>query len=129
MRHMLIVVLCAGLAAPAAYACSPGPGWKPPTPETVFHDADVVIHAEVLSQTTDRGRAVGKIRVLQTLKGGFSDDEVQTADSAACGIGTFTVGKDYVLFFRGTSRFVNHLIQPWGVTPQQTLEVLQQIKK
>jgi hypothetical protein len=105
------------------FACSPRPGWKPPTPQSAYNDADVVIHVRVLSQEQAQG-AIAKVQSIRVLKGEFAGDTVSTSDSAMCGIGSFKVGAEYVFFFKGKGYFVNHLVQPWNVTTEQILEIL-----
>ncbi len=130
--HLLAAVISVVLLAllQTAIACSPSEDWRPPTPESAFHGANVVIHARVISQSFKKEGVEGKIEVIRVFKGAFSGDTVLTASSAACGIDKFNVGQEYVFFFPSKERwFVSHLVQPLNVTAPQTLAALRTLRK
>ncbi len=106
-------------------ACTPSDDWHPATTQSAFSDADVVVHVRVKSQVFKVANVEGQVEVIKVFKGAFSGGMVLTADSAACGIGKFDVGGEYVFFFPKKERFfVSHLVQPWHVPTQQILHEL-----
>lgn len=111
----------------SAFACSPAPGWRPPTPQSAFKAADVVVHVRIESVERDpSGNAVeGEVHVYKALKGTYSGNMVATGSSAMFGIGTQTVGQDYVFFFpsRGEWR-VNGLRQAALLSAEKALATI-----
>ncbi len=108
-----------------ARSCSPPENWRPPTSESAFRDATVVVHAKVVSQTELRNKFEGQVLVMKMLKGEFSGDKVVTASYAACGIGRFKVGQEYVFFFPSAGQwFVSQLVQPSNLSARQILSAI-----
>jgi hypothetical protein len=58
MRSAAALVLVAALQALPAYACSYLAGWRPPSPQSAFETAQVVVHARVVSQTGGNGKTL-----------------------------------------------------------------------
>jgi hypothetical protein len=119
----LLVPIAFSTIAYPVFACSPLPGWKPPTPQSAYLNADVVVHVRVLSQE-QAGESIARVQPIRVLKGEFTSQTVYTGADAACGIGSFREDAEYVFFFKGDGYFVNHLVQPWNVTTEQILEAL-----
>jgi hypothetical protein len=111
MRSAAALVLVAALQALPAYACSVPPGWRPPSPQSAFETAQVVVHARVVSQT---GGSVSTVTIepLKILKGTFSGKAVENLSSSMCGA-NLIAGVEYVFFFpRGAGYAVRSLNQP-----------------
>lgn len=107
-----------------ASACSPVPGWRPPTVASALANSEVVIYARVDSkQLYDLGQVTkARVTVLKVIKGRFEGEQVITAGGSLCGIGTFQVGEHYVFFFsRAGNWFVSHLEQPRNATTDEIL--------
>ena len=122
----LLLFLIVG--AEPTFACTPGPDWKEPTPESSFRAASVVIHARVVSTSPDG--SVGNIQLIREYKGRFSGDTVVTGPSSGCGIDRFDAGREYVFFFGffgPNSRFVSHLVQP-ALSTKETLDALRKLR-
>ncbi len=133
MRQAALIVLLvlASKLGPAS-ACSPAPGWLPPTPTSAFAAAEVVVHVQVISQESDEQRynTSAKVRTIKLLKGTFSGDTVITSASSLCGVGTFAVGHEYVFFFPRTGQwFVSGLVQPQNATTEQLLGAINAMQK
>ena len=114
---LFMVLACPVLACTVSY-------WHPPTPESAFRAADVVVHAKVMSQSVERGLFTGKIKLLKILKGSFSGDTVFSRGSTECGFGSFRVGEEYIFFFSGCDRFVSGLTAPIQYSTKQILDNL-----
>ncbi|MEP7057870.1 MAG: hypothetical protein ABI809_08880 [Caldimonas sp.] len=130
-RSVLIVSLILATQVDCALACSPAPGWTPPTPASAYAEAEVVIHAQVLAQQSDppAQSTRAKIRTLKVLKGSFGGDSVETAAASLCGIDSFVTGQQYVFFFsRSGQWFVSNLLQPRGYTTEQLLQAIGQVR-
>jgi hypothetical protein len=100
MRALLLPVcfaLC--LLGPGAYACTIKQRDHIQTPKAAFENAEVVIHARVLSREQNRLNYEMKVEVLQTLKGTFSGDMVFARNESICGPRKLEPGKEYVFFF------------------------------
>ena len=111
MRCAAALVLVAALQALPAYACSYPSGWRPPSPQSAFETAQVVVHARVVSQT---GGSVSTVTIepLKILKGSFSGNAVENPSSSMCGENLID-GVEYVFFFpRGTGYSVRSSNQP-----------------
>ena len=133
MRHAALIILFAlGLKVSPASACSPALGWFPPTPASAFATAEVVVHAQVISQESDERHynTKAKVRVIKILKGTFSGDMVSTAAGSLCGVGTFEIGHEYVFFFARTGQwFVSGLAQPQNATTEELLGAIDAMPK
>jgi hypothetical protein len=133
MRHaVLISLLALALKVSPSSACSPVPGWLPPTPAGAFAASEVVVHAQVISQESDEQHynTTARIRTIKILKGTFSGDMVSTAAGSLCGVGTFEVGHEYVFFFARSGRwFVSNLVQPQSATTQELLRAINAMPK
>ncbi|QTN26195.1 hypothetical protein HZ993_12650 [Rhodoferax sp. AJA081-3] len=132
MRLLAILVSILSAMPYSVLACSPMPGWKPPTPQSAFHNADVVVHLRVLSQEQGSLASIAQVQPIRVLKGKFVGDKVVTSGRSSCGIDSFKVGAEYVFFFNGLGAYVkeqqyyvNHLVQPWSVTTEQILGALE----
>jgi hypothetical protein len=111
MRSAAALVLVAALQALPAHACSVLPGWRPPSPQSAFETAQVVVHARVVSET---GGSVSTVTIepLKILKGTFSGNAVENPSSSMCGE-NLIAGVEYVFFFpKGTGYFVSSSNQP-----------------
>ncbi len=111
MRSAAALVLVAALQALPAYACTVPPGWRPPSPQSAFETAQVVVHARVVSET---GGSVSTVTIepLKILKGTFSGNAVENPSSSMCGANLVT-GVEYVFFFpRGAGYSVSSSSQP-----------------
>jgi hypothetical protein len=105
------LVLVAALQALPAYACSYLASWRPPSPQRAFETAQVVVHARVVSETSDSVSTV-TIKPLKILKGTFSGNAVENPSSSMCGANLVT-GVEYVFFFpRGAGYSVSTSSQP-----------------
>ena len=128
----LILVIALTSLIQAATACSPAPGWLPPTPTSAFSTSQVVIHAKILSQQADaRGNhTTAIVAVKSVMKGTFSGSAVETASPSLCGIGSFEVGREYVFFFSRTGYwFVSGYEQPENVATEEVLSAIGSLKK
>jgi hypothetical protein len=118
------LVLVAALHALPAFACSVLSGWRPPSPQSAFETAQVVVHARVVSQTGGNVSSV-TIKPLKILKGTFSGNALANPSSSMCGANLID-GVEYVFFFpKGTGYSIDSLNQPTE-TAAQVLSLLPQ---
>jgi len=123
MRQVIVALLTFIEVLPAC-ACSVRSDWRPPTPQSAFDAAQVVLHARVLSQSGGDNSNV-TVEVLSTLKGTFSGKTVKTGSGSMCGM-QLVDGTDYVFFFpKGHGYFVSFVNQP-DLTAAQILSLLPQ---
>lgn len=131
MRGATRTVLAAallGLGAAGALACSPKPGWKPPTPEEAFDAAAVVIHARVSTVNSGPASSIATLADVRALKGD-PVATVQTMPGAQCGIGRFEAGSEVVLFLPAPDAPVLFLQQPRDTDPARVLQALREAGK
>ena len=112
-KWTVAVLLMAVVQASPAHACSVNPARYPPSVQSAFDAAQVVVHARVLSQTGGEDSTV-TVEPLRILKGTFSGNAVKTASHSLCGA-NLEDGVEYVFFFRkGDGYFVSYPSQPVG---------------
>lgn len=116
------------LGAAAAQACSPKPGWKPPTPEEAFDAAAVVVHARVTTVNSGPFSSVATLADVRALKG-EPIATARTMPGAQCGIGRFEPGSEVVLFLPSADAPVLFLQQPREADPERVLEALREAGK
>jgi hypothetical protein len=126
VKHLTLLLTLAFLALSSEQvnACSPIKP-LPPSTDAAFREAKNVVHVRVLAQQVKRDRFFAQIELLETLKGQFPERVLETSNSAACGIGEFKLGAEYVFFFSDDLVFVSHLVQP----PQSSTEkILKEVR-
>lgn len=116
------------LGAAAAEACSPKPGWKPPTPAEAFDAAAVVVHARVTTVHSGPFSSVATLADVRALKG-EPVTTVRTMPGAQCGMGRFEPGTEVVLFLPAADAPVLFLQQPREPDPARVLEALREAGK
>ena len=127
-RSPALVAIAGLLWMAESSACSPLPGWRPPDAVEAFAQAGFVVRGVVESVRRDSQDSVAKLKDVRVLKGKpFPDFEVRTTSSAMCGIDSFVIGREYVLFLDSPRSHVMFTSQPKG-SVQSTLSALKVAK-
>lgn len=111
IKNAAALVLTAALQALPSYACSIEPRWRPPSLQSAYETAQVVVHGRVVSQTGGHFSTV-TMDTMRILKGRFSGNAVENLSSGMCGINLIN-GAEYVFFFpKGAGYRVSFFSQP-----------------
>lgn len=94
------------LSSTDCIACSPPQNWTPPTVEQQYRSAAVVVHLRILSQRASNSLTEATVKVIKVYKGQFNNDKIVTSPNGSCGLGTFSIGGEYVFFLGANENFV-----------------------